>query len=314
METARRLALLTAALPAVASAATVAAPRLRHSQVVLASVDDVHHQDPIKCPKLASYPNAKPKNFADTQETKYVDGKRVKVEFAAGEKIPFECEKGFTTDGAKDGGSEFEVECSEQGYYKPGGVCLKASKCGAAPEIANARPTGQKKGDSLEYGCNEGYSLDGEQVVAGGMGKNRLFMMKCVEFSGDFEKFEGECKPYQFVSATETARMYNQVFEALFTVSCKGTLKKAFGEGKGPGVDGACGKITDSGLKGECDGLVSKIKSDFESEKAAREEHDKGAKKDWFEEKDPERPGITDEASEFCTSLWKILEHKPAAA
>jgi len=295
---------------AVLPALTVAAsPRLRQSQALLAS-NGVQHQDPIKCPALASYPNAKPKNFADTQKTKYVDGERVKVEFAAGDMIPFECEPGYTVDGSKDGGTEFEVECSEQGYYKPGGVCIEASKCGAAPEISNARPTGQKKGDGLEFACNEGYSLDGENVVPGGLDKNRLFTLKCVEFSGAYEKFEGECKPYQFVSATETARMYNQVFEALFTVSCKGTLKKDFGAGKGPGVDGACGKIEDSGIKGECEGLVTQIKSDFEAKQAARKDFDEGAKKDWFEEKDPERPGITDEATTFCTSLWKLLEYK----
>lgn len=302
-----RLAVLSA-FPAVAAAGS-----LRHSSqapVVLA-VEKQHKQDPIKCPPLASFPNAKPKNFADSQKTKYVDGEHVKVEFAAGDMIPFECEKGFTTDGSKDGSTEFDVECSEQGYYKPGGVCMEASKCGAAPEIGHAKPTGKSMPkNGLEFACIEGYSLDGENVVPGGLDKNRLFTLKCVEFSGAYEKFEGECKPYAFVSATETARMYNQVFEALFTVSCKGTLKKAFGEGKGPGVDGACGKIKDSGLAGECSGLVSKIKSDFETKQAARKEHDEGAEKDWFEEKDPERPGIADEAAEFCTSLWGLLEHK----
>jgi hypothetical protein len=284
-----------------------AVTRLPRTSPVAALLSD----EPNKCPPLGPYANAEPKNYADSRKTQYVGGKHVAVEFVAGDKIPFECEKGYTTDGSKDGSREFDVECSELGYYKTMGVCIKASKCGAAPEISHARPTGKKVKEDLEFTCSEGYSLDGESVVAGGLGKNQLFVVDCVEFSGDYKQFEGECKPYAYVSAKETNRMYNQVFEALFIVSCKGKLKERFGEGKSPGVGGACDKIDDGDLSGDCQGLVTEIRADFEKQQAAREAHDAESEKEWFEEKDPERPGIHDEAKDFCVKLWGLLAKTP---
>jgi len=236
----------------------------------------------------------------------------VEVRFSAGDIVQFECRPGYTTDGAKDGGKTFDVTCSDMGYYKPSGVCLKAAKCGAVPNIKHAFPTGERKGEGVVFSCTAGYSLDGEPVVAGGFGKNERFTLECNEFSGDYKAFEGECKPYAFVPATESVRIYNQVFEALFIVSCKGTLKKAFGAGAPPdGLDVACSKIKDPALQGECGGLVSQIKADFETQKAAREAHDEQAKKDgkeWFDEKDPDRPGIGTHADTFCRKLWDLLE------
>jgi len=270
------------------------------------------HKDIENCGAAPTYPNTRTANFADSKETKYVSGNgTVKVEFTAGQTIEFECLPGFTTDGSKAGNTTFDVLCSDMGYYKPGGVCLEASLCGSVPTIANAIPTGKDMKGAVQMGCADGYSLDGEEVVAGGMGENKLFTLKCVEFSGAYEEFTGECKLYGFVGAAESTRMYNQVFEVLFTVSCKGTLKKEFGAGKGPGVDDVCGKLTDADLKGDCAGLVSEIEADFETQKAAREAHDDEAKKEWHEEKDADRPGIADEAKDFCTKLWKLLELQP---
>jgi len=172
-------------------------------------------------------------------------------------------------------------------------------------------PTGNEGIAGVEFTCAEGYSLDGEEVVVGGMKANQVFSLKCVEFSGEYEKFEGECKPHGFVPAHETVKLYNKVFEALFVVSCKGTLKKEFGAAKDPGVDDVCIKFQDGALAAQCEGLVTQIKSDFEREQQARETHDAAAKKDWYEEKDENRPGIADEAHDFCFNLWKLLELQP---
>jgi|EP00927_Polykrikos_kofoidii_P003179 hypothetical protein len=263
------------------------------------------------CGSLGQYPNARPTDYADEKGTYYnsTAKKTMQKVYAAGDTIEFTCSPGFTTDASKDGNTTFDVLCGDLGYFKPQGVCLEASKCGAVPNISNAVPTGKETGDDVEMSCVDGYSLDGKEVVAGGFGKNRLFTLKCVEFSGEYEKFTGECKPFSFVPAQESARIYNKVFEALFVVSCKNTLRKAFGAGDGPGVDKTCSKFEDSTLKGQCEGLVSKIKSDFTAQQAAREAHDEAANKDWHEEKDADRPGIHDEANEFCTELWKLLEY-----
>eukprot|EP00928_Gymnodinium_smaydae_P096538 TRINITY_DN854_c0_g2_i1.p1 TRINITY_DN854_c0_g2~~TRINITY_DN854_c0_g2_i1.p1 ORF type:complete len:325 (-),score=85.90 TRINITY_DN854_c0_g2_i1:55-1029(-) len=267
------------------------------------------------CGALASYPHAKPKNYEDSRKTRYdADLKKtVDVVFRPGDNITFKCEPGYSVDGSKDGGVEFNVECSDMGYYKPGGVCLKASKCGAIPAIQHALPTGRRSGDDVEMSCAEGYSLDGEKVVPGGLGKNQLFTLKCVEFSGKYEEFTGACKPSGHFTATESVRIYNKVFEALFIVSCKGTLRREFGAGNGPGVDDACLKIKDGNLQGDCQALATKIEADFESERAARKDFDAAQEEKDFPKDDPNRPGIAEEAQEFCTGLWKILQLQPPA-
>mmetsp|Transcript_43093 Transcript_43093/g.119192 ORF Transcript_43093/g.119192 Transcript_43093/m.119192 type:complete len:316 (-) Transcript_43093:77-1024(-) len=268
----------------------------------------------LDCGPLTSFSNAKPKNYKDSRATRY-DIKlnaTVQVEFRANDTIEFECLPGYTTDGSKSGSTTFEVQCSDLGYYKPSGVCLEASKCGPVPNITHAMPTGKTTAlGAVEFTCAEGYSLDGEKVVAGGLRENQLFKLKCVEFTGDYEKFEGECKPYGFIPAGETTRLYNQVFEALFVVSCKGTLKKAFGAKNGPGVDGACSKFQDIAIHSQCQDFVTKIKADFDREQAAREAHDAAAKREWHEAHAEDRPDINDEAHDFCVKLWKLLELQP---
>jgi len=259
--------------------------------------------------------------------------KQVPVVFNHGDRISFECVHGFTLDGSNDGDREFEVECNEQGYYKPDGVCIEASKCGSIPSIPYALPTGRKVGHAVQMTCQQGYSLDGEKVVPGGLAKNQVFEIKCIEFSGEYEKFEGKCRPSGHVPATEMVRMYTDVFEALFVASCKGTLAHEFRAGNSPGVDDSCGKIGDEELAGKCDSLVSKIEADFEEKAAAREDYDEAvreaeeaaekAEKESGEEKKKlmkeaeaaspvgKRPGIHEEATEFCSKLWKVLELQP---
>lgn len=265
---------------------------------------------PAGCGPAPTYPHAKPKNYEDSKTTFYntTSKKTEDVSFQTGDKIEFKCEAGYTTDGSKDGSKLFETECTEHGYYNTSGACVEASKCGALPNISHAIPTGKTTDAGVEFACTQGYSLDGEKVVAGGLGRNRFFSLKCIEFTGLYENFTGECKPYAFVASSETIRIYNQVAEALFIVSCKGSLKTAFARGELPsGIDGACSSFEDSSAA--CQGLVTKIKGDFESELKARKDFDKEAKKDWHEDKsDPDRPGIGDEAMTFCTELWKLLE------
>merc|ERR1719247_1926606 len=104
----------------------------------------IRAQGPLdSCGKLASYKNAKPKNYKDAMATKFntKTKKQEAVTFQKGDKVDFKCLPGFTTDGSKDGKTVFTVTCSNMGYFKPGGVCVEASKCGAVPAIPHATAT-----------------------------------------------------------------------------------------------------------------------------------------------------------------------------
>jgi len=268
------------------------------------------------CGEVPTYPHAKPKNYADAIGKVFnaTSKKTESVTFAAGAVIPFECVPGYSTDGSKEGGTTYDVECTEHGYYSPKGVCMAASKCGPVPNITHAAPTGKSsvvgKESRVEFACTEGYSLDGEKVVAGGLGKNLLFELKCVDFTGLYEKFAGACQAYAFMPATEAIKLYTKVYEALFTVTCKGSLKTSFGKGKSPsGLDKVCGTFKDS--SSDCQALVGQVKQDFERELQARGTHDaekNATGQEWYDAKDKNRPGIDEEAHTFCTKLWKLLE------
>mmetsp|Transcript_46798 Transcript_46798/g.85666 ORF Transcript_46798/g.85666 Transcript_46798/m.85666 type:complete len:308 (+) Transcript_46798:79-1002(+) len=267
------------------------------------------------CGPLKEYAHARPKNFADARETKWDETTKstIPVTFVAGDVIEFECLPGYTVDGSLNGENTFDVTCDEMGYYTVSDVCLEASKCGAVPKIDHAMPTGKVVKSSVEMGCVQGYSLDAEQVVAGGMGKNRFFMLECNEFSGEYEAFKGECQPYAFVPGKESVRIYNQVFEALFVVSCKGTLQKAFAQGGQPpeGLDNACGSFEDASLSGQCQLLVTQIKSDFESNWQEMEAYNQTRREnftEYYEAHTEDRPTIDDEAKAFCDGLWALLE------
>merc|ERR1719329_886153 len=186
----------------------------------------VRDGDEDGCGALTSFPNAKPKDYRNARKTKYdTDAKKqVDVTFAAGDTIEFECEKGFTVDGASDGDTIFDVECNDKGYYEPAGTCIKASKCGSLPQIPHAAPTGKVIKGSVEFACMKGYSTDGEKVVEG-IDLNSHFKLKCIEFKGEYETFRGECSSYAFIPAHEITAEYTKVFEALFEASCKDTLK-----------------------------------------------------------------------------------------
>merc|ERR1740130_408388 len=218
--------------------------------------------------------------------------------------VVFKCMAGFTVDGSKDGKTEFNSDCTDMGYFKPDGTCIEASKCGAVPTIAHATATPKKVKGAVQFGCNPGYSTDGEKVVAGGMGKNQLFTLKCVEFNNKYEQFKGECKPYAFVASKESTRMYGDVFEALFVVTCKGKLTTAFGKGKKAPVDATCNKLKSKAAKGDCAKLNADIKKDFETAKKEVKKFKKD--EEWYDSKD--KPGVGDHAMDYCKSLWKLVE------
>jgi hypothetical protein len=264
-------------------------------------------EEPVSCGGAPSYDNAKPKNYEDTKKTKYDSEtkKHVPVVFKAGDKIEFKCEKGYTTDGSNEGDTTFDVECKDSGFYKPAKVCVKASACGKLPYVKKATATGKVDKNKVQYKCNKGYSLDGEKVVAGGMGKNSLFNIECDEFAGEYKEFKGECQPYGFMPAGQILKVYNVVFETLFTATCEKTLHDKFGADQKPpkGLGEVCANLDDS----SCSGLISDIKADFEKQAKALKEHKKESKKDWFEA-DDDKPGIKDQAKKFCEGLWKTIQ------
>merc|ERR1719164_379631 len=101
---------------------------------------------------MKEFPNAKPKDYKDSRKTMYDKElkKEVPVTFTAGDKVEFECAKGFTTTGAKDGEVGFEVECTDMGYYKPSQVCVKVTPCGDLPVIEHAKATGKVDGNKFQ--------------------------------------------------------------------------------------------------------------------------------------------------------------------
>lgn len=244
----------------------------------------------MSCGALKSYENAKPKDFANQKKTKYVNGKHVAVTFSAGDTIDFECNMGYTTDGAKGGPTEFVVKCEDLGYYTTEATCVKESKCGSLPQIKNAMPTGKttadKKGEKAQYSCNPGYSLDGEKRVPGRTSQ-WLFEVQCSSWSGEFEGFDGKCQPFAFKPTGEVLGMYNEVFEVLFKVDCKGqlTVAKKKHDKPPPGLDELCSKLEDKA--GDCGNLVGEIKAEFD--------------------KEPEEF----EAEAFCKKMWELVSFAP---
>ena len=76
--------------------------------------------------------------YENAETTDYGDSKK---EFVAGDVIGMTCKAGFTTDGSDDKTkNSFDVSCLETGVFETKGVCMLASKCGALPRIAHAKP------------------------------------------------------------------------------------------------------------------------------------------------------------------------------
>ncbi|CAK0850483.1 unnamed protein product [Prorocentrum cordatum] len=318
------------AVPGAAAPVRLAAERRLHN----ASREPAFNVS--NCGPAPKYEHASPRNAADAKETKYVSGEgHVEVTFSAGDQVEYKCSHGFSVDGSLDDGERtFTANCSELGYFKPGGVCLKASKCGKVPNISHAMPTGKTQTDgSVEFVCAHGYSLDGKRAVPGGLGANTLFLLKCVEFSGKYKEssMASASLPRSCLQARPGAgrpasgsllvggkiiNMYNGVFNALFVVDCKdsATLKNGFGKMQGPPatLDSACGKFQDGALAGQCSGLVATMKSEFSAKEQELKDHLKKVAKENavfnMSHPDKDRPSIDGEANEFCAALWGLLE------
>lgn len=275
------------------------------------------------CGSLKLPPHAKAANYADSKTEHYStdDKMMVPVLFYSGDKVPLKCEKGFTLTGANDGPVEFETECSEAGYYKPTAACQEASKCGALPEFPNALPSGKVEKRvgmpvRTEFTCAAGFSLDGEKVVEGGLGKNSLFTIDC-EPDGTFkvdEKLKKGCQASSFVGSTEIIDTYSQVFKVLFEVTCKNHM---LGHHEMPAdLKSICSKNfgDDAAAAAECDGLISKAESEII---AKNKEDDETVKEsdsldsNQFKERDAS-------AKDFCKALsdlhWKAAPADAAGA
>jgi len=277
------------------------------------------------CGKLASYGNAKPQNFADAMPTFFNNATKQREPklYKLGDTINFECVKGFTLDGSMNGGTVFNTTCTgtDIPYFAPTGVCIKASKCGAMPTIPYATATSKVVPGEVEYACNPGYSLDGEKVVAGGMGKNVLFSIKCIEFKGEYEVFKGKCKSYKFMASGPAIAMTTNVFEALFTVNCKGRMVDSFGKFTSGNVSSAptvdCTKITTADAVVDaksCSQLVTDITAVFATKKEAFLAAKEGAaKREWFT-KNKNDPNVEAESMQFCKRMWTLTQKKMPAA
>jgi len=277
------------------------------------------------CGTLPKYGNAKPQNFADQMATFFnkVTKKREPKLYKTGDTVTFECLKGFTLDGSMTGNKTFATVCkgTDVPYFAPSGVCIKASKCGAVPMVKDAIVTTTKVKGGFEFACNPGYSLDGEKVVAGGTQKNVLFTIKCIEFSSKYEVFKGKCQSYKFMAAGPAIAMTTNVFEALFTVNCKGRMVDSFGKFTSGNVTTAptvdCTKITTAGAKvggKSCAQLVTAITTVFTSKKTAYLAAKDSPNREWFD-KSTTDPNVETESMTFCKNMWALTQKKmPAAA
>eukprot|EP00933_Yihiella_yeosuensis_P019677 TRINITY_DN158_c0_g1_i3.p1 TRINITY_DN158_c0_g1~~TRINITY_DN158_c0_g1_i3.p1 ORF type:complete len:284 (-),score=83.02 TRINITY_DN158_c0_g1_i3:86-937(-) len=260
-------------------------------------VRDAKAKGEILCGPMAEYPNAETKMYADSQI------KESKV----GDKVVFKCLVGYTLDGTTDSADEFDVACGDAGFYEPAGACLKAPVCGPAPRVPHAKITGKKpkKADAVAYACSKGHSLDGKPVKAAQT--NMYFEIECDKTTEEYVKFEGACKPYSYMPAAEAYKAYNLLFKTLFKNDCAGKIKKAFKDQKAHDSWGEiCSNAVPQGgaTEAECKGLVDQLKSDFESEVDAR----KSFYEDYGGEGEGKPPNMNDEAKEFCTKLWDIIE------
>lgn len=251
------------------------------------------------CGKLKDFPNSKPDISVDTTARAYLTGDKVK----------YVCDRDHTIDGSKDGAKDFMVDCAEQNYYVPERKgCVGASECGSMPCVRKAHITGKVEGTSknpkVELVCDDGYSLDGEKVVAGGNLNNAHLYLECT-FAGTWSvptnylgKKGKACEPFAFVPASGMIKMYNKVFEVLFIASCNTELTKwaEMKEEVPPKLkDGTvCGEYVADDKEGDCKGLVTDLKTLFKDAK--------GADNDGFD------------AKGFCKDMWDLLKMEEPAA
>jgi len=261
--------------------------------------------DAETCGGLKMFPNSKPKNFGDMAQGMASEPKA----FMAGDEVKYKCDRDTTTNGDKEGPTEFVVKCEEQGYFVPERHgCVEKSECGPMPCIRKAHPSGKvegsKKNPIVEMVCDDGYSLDGEKVVPGGKMENALLYLECLDIgkwsaaTNYLGKKGKTCEPFAFVPASGMIKMYNRVFEVLFIASCNTELTKwAEMEEKMPPKleDGTvCGENVADDKEGDCNSLVDDLKTLFDDAK--------GRGNDGFD------------AKPFCQDMWDLLKMEEPAA
>jgi len=275
------------------------ANKIRKYSVYAIKNADGDIEDKETCGGLPSYPNSKIKNFGDMAQGMASKPKA----FVAEDEIKYVCDRDHTTNGAKDGPTEFKVLCGENGYYMPEKAgCVGKSECGPMPCVRKTHVTGKVKGSKknpiVELECDAGYSLDGEKVIEGGNKKNALLYVECMDIGSwevpvDYLGKKGKaCEPFAFVPASSMIKMYNKVFEVLFIASCNTELTKwAEMEEKMPPKleDGTvCAENVADDKEGDCKSLVDDLKTLFEDAK--------GAGNEGFD------------AKVFCTDMWNLLK------
>jgi len=272
---------------------------------IYAIMKDGDIEDRETCGELPTYPSSKPKNFGDTGGGMAGEPKA----FVAEDEVAYVCERGSTTNGAKDGPTEFKTVCGENGYFVPEKAgCVAKSECGPMPCVRKAHLSGKvegtKKNPKVELLCDAGYSLDGEKVIEGGNMDNAKLYIECLDIGKweapvDYLGKKGKaCEPFAFVPASGMIKMYNKVFEVLFIASCNTELTKwAEMEEKMPPKleDGTvCGENVADDKEGDCKSLVDDLKTLFEDAK--------GAGNEGFD------------AKPFCKDMWDLLKMDEPAA
>merc|ERR1719263_1853098 len=222
----------------------------------------------------------------------------------------YSCERGTTTNGAKDGPEEFKTVCGENGYFKPEKHgCVQKSECGPMPCVRKAhlsgKVTGTKKNPKVELLCDAGYSLDGEKVIEGGNMDNALLYLECLDIGKwevpvDYLGKKGKaCEPFAFVPASGMIKMYNKVFEVLFVASCNKELAIwANNKEEVPPKleDGTvCAEYVSDDNEGDCKTLVTDLKDLFKDAKG----HEDDGKFD---------------AGGFCKDMWDLLKMEEPVA
>jgi len=103
-------------------------------------------------------------------------------------KVPYQCNEGYTQDGTATGKNNFEIECLASKEFTATKTC-EAVKCGAVPsvEFGTSEMASATFNESVRFDCQEGHTVDG---TADG---DRGFTVKCLA-TGTYGELQA-CKP-----------------------------------------------------------------------------------------------------------------------
>jgi hypothetical protein len=120
-----------------------------------------------------------------------------------GDKAKYGCHEGYTIGGSVKDASQFEVDCPKTGVLSDPKTCQPVL-CGNAPEVTNGHPLLAGHilyGMSLEYKCEQGYTVSGEKQSLAS------FNITCGA-DGKFSAMPSD-EPCKAVSAGETPKISN---------------------------------------------------------------------------------------------------------